>query len=741
MAGDLAITELNYNPLPPTATEAAGLTIDKDSFEFIEFKNVGDAPLNLQGYQFTSGITATLGNVTLQPGQLGVLVRDNTAFQRRYGTGRNVIGTFTSGSLSDGGERIQIVTAGAATEVLDFTYDDQGLWPTRPDGGGATLELVNVNGTTKSMYDKYYSWRASTEINGSPGVENRGQIPVIINEVLTHTDEPVVDAIELYNTSNSPVDIGGWWVSDSGSSPFKYQIPAGTMLGPQAYLVIDEGDFNPNPTMPGPNDFRLSSTGDDVWITTGSPATGVTNVVDRVELPGALNGASFGRHPGAPNVMTPLSRTTLGCENSSARVGSLVISEINYHPGTITPQALAIFPTLVEENIEFIEVHNPTGQTFNLKDWRIRGDVDYDFASNIDLPSNGTIVVVSFDPTLPTNAALTNAFRTQYGITASVLLVGPFAGSLSNSTERVTLQFVDAPPIDDPTTIPRITADEVIYDDESPWPTAADGTGPSLQRIAPSYYGNAAATWSARPATPGTASYTGGLTHDLNGDGAVNAKDVDYLFDVSFYTNHLNPIPQLGSLNMDYDGSFSVNTGDVTAYLRTAFQTRFGDANLDGFVDASDFNLWNANRFKTCKSWADGDFSGDGIVDTTDFNRWALNRFQSGPVGGAAVAAAAPRMASDSSTSAGIVAIPSPVTVSAATRAIPQTSRGASALTDTPSTPQASTFAHFSKRDTPAHGGAFRRAENVSASRKMTADRDVRSSVDAVFSALGDSTL
>ena len=54
-----------------------------------------------------------------------------------------------------------------------------------------------------------------------------------------------------------------------------------------------------------------------------------------------------------------------------------------------------------------------------------------------------------------------------------------------------------------------------------------------------------------------------------------------------------------------------------------------GDANLDGVVDVSDFNLWNANKFETVSAWCSGDFNADGVVDVSDFNIWNSSKFQS----------------------------------------------------------------------------------------------------------------
>ncbi len=61
-----------------------------------------------------------------------------------------------------------------------------------------------------------------------------------------------------------------------------------------------------------------------------------------------------------------------------------------------------------------------------------------------------------------------------------------------------------------------------------------------------------------------------------------------------------------------------------------------GDANLDGSVDVSDFNIWNSNKFSTSATWCAGDFTVDGSVDVSDFNLWNSNKFNTSG-GGAAV--------------------------------------------------------------------------------------------------------
>ena len=83
-------------------------------------------------------------------------------------------------------------------------------------------------------------------------------------------------------------------------------------------------------------------------------------------------------------------------------------------------------------------------------------------------------------------------------------------------------------------------------------------------------------------------------------------------------------------------GDGLVNTEDRDEWLSVAGQENLGpglsyliaDADLDGVVDASDFNIWNLNKFTVNTAWCSGNFNADGVIDTADFNLWNLNKFQ-----------------------------------------------------------------------------------------------------------------
>ncbi len=77
------------------------------------------------------------------------------------------------------------------------------------------------------------------------------------------------------------------------------------------------------------------------------------------------------------------------------------------------------------------------------------------------------------------------------------------------------------------------------------------------------------------------------------------------------------------------DGLFRSIRYENDEVILTEYLALPGDANGDGAVDGSDFNIWNSNRLTGGSDWSQGDFSGDGFVDASDFNIWNSFRLQS----------------------------------------------------------------------------------------------------------------
>ena len=150
----LRLTEIMYHPT------------GGGSLEYLEFLNTGSTPLLIQSV--TTDDTKpfavfTFGNVTLAAGARGVLVVDPVAFEAEYGPGITILGQWTGGALSNGGESI-VLRDPLGNVIHDFSYHDSAPWPLEPDGQGASLEVIDSEGN----YNDPLNWRASIT-GGSPG--------------------------------------------------------------------------------------------------------------------------------------------------------------------------------------------------------------------------------------------------------------------------------------------------------------------------------------------------------------------------------------------------------------------------------------------------------------------------------------------------------------------------------------------------------------------------------------------
>jgi hypothetical protein len=64
---------------------------------------------------------------------------------------------------------------------------------------------------------------------------------------------------------------------------------------------------------------------------------------------------------------------------------------------------------------------------------------------------------------------------------------------------------------------------------------------------------------------------------------------------------------------------------DTTAHVVTVAYAYYGDANLDGTVNALDFNSLATNFGQNAPEWVKGDFNYDGVVNSLDFTALAGN--------------------------------------------------------------------------------------------------------------------
>ena len=604
----LVISEINYNPIEPTPEELSRLPLVEESdFEFVEITNRADVPVNALGVSFTRGIQYTFPAMILGPGESIVVVADKNAFEARYGTSIRVAGEFDDGKLSNSGERLTVQDSMGNT-IADFVFSDNDPWPLQADGAGGTLELADPLTASTDSFSKYDAWFGSLDVGGTPG--SIGDAPnktVVINEILANSDLPDVDSIELYNTTPIGIDIGGWYLSDSDNNLTKFQIPDGTVIEGQSTIVFSEIQFNPTPQNPGPNHFALGSNGDQIWLTSVDSDGQIDRFIDMVDFGDTHTSRTLGRFPDGEGRLVPMSTKTLDASNSPPLVSPIVVTEIQYNPGDPSNAALAVDPDLTSDLIEFVELTNTSAAPIDLDDWRLRSAVEMNFDRR-ELGPGASVVVVPFSPN---NMTRSQAFRIHYGIDDSVVLVGPYSNQLDNDWEKLLLQQAGSSAADGNL---FALAEEVIYDDVSPWPTEADGTGNSISRVRVHESPNDGNNWVAATPTPGTTS--SGQTPDINSDGVLDVDDVDLLCR-AIHT---------GENSYDLDGNGRFDDNDVAFMIRSVFNTSFGDSNLDGIFNSSDLVfVFRAGEYEDELAgnslWSEGDWNCDGEFDTSDLVR------------------------------------------------------------------------------------------------------------------------
>lgn len=465
---DLKITEIMYHP-----TTVTGVT--EKQLEYIELKNTGATVLNLRSLIVSGGIQFTFfSDYILQPNEFAVLVSDSNVFHTRY-PAVNIAGQYSS-NLANSGEEL-ILFAGS-NKLIAIDYKDDLPWSPLADGLGYSLVPTEVNPTTNQESSK--DWKNSCNILGSPGEDdpvcNKNFPDVWVNKVLSHTDLPQVDAIEIYNNSSVEADISDWYLSDSKKDPYQYKIPTGTTIQPGEYYLIDENAFNPNGL-----GFRFNRSGDEIYLFSSNNSNELTGFVTGWEFEAQYNGHSFGVYINSEGEkhFVPQQELTLGFENADPKIGPLVFTQIMYNPNAIQH--------------EFLKIKNITDSTVNLWHpgtpeigWAISG-VSFTFPAGVSLDSNESLYLTNTNPQI---------FKTDNSVSDSIQ-VFQFLGKLSNSSEDVSIWAHDR---QDTTStgdifMTRVLLETVNYTDENPWPAMADGYGYFLKRKVDTDYGNDPLNW------------------------------------------------------------------------------------------------------------------------------------------------------------------------------------------------------------------------------------------------------
>lgn len=197
VAPDLVITEIMYNP-PESGN---------DSLEFLEIYNNDINAVNLEGFEFSSGVEFIFPNFDLLPDEYVLVAINSDAMMSTFGV---TAYQWTSGALSNSGELVEL-TDGNGNVIDAVQYGDALPWDTLADGYGPSLTLCNPD-SDNSLAE---NWTASVNlaavnaegdsIYATPGFGCQVELlagfsadvtTVNIGGSVTFTDESIGDIIE-----------------------------------------------------------------------------------------------------------------------------------------------------------------------------------------------------------------------------------------------------------------------------------------------------------------------------------------------------------------------------------------------------------------------------------------------------------------------------------------------------------------------------------------------------------------
>ncbi|MCK5075347.1 MAG: lamin tail domain-containing protein, partial [Calditrichia bacterium] len=282
---NLIINEIHYNP------------IEGQDYEFVEIVNAGDAAVNLYNFQLTGDIHFIFPDDILSVGEYCIIAKNAATYQSQGFT----VYQWDEGIIPKGPGNILLQNSqGILADYVN--YDCQYWWPIEANGLGPSLELHHTS--LENMVSG--SWRSSYQSGGSPGRSNSSTTisGIYINEFLASNSEVNEDEfgesddwIEIYNANQTPVNLGGFFITDNLNLPLKYQIPLNnveqTTVPASGFLLVwadDDSEQGPMHLT-----FKLDRSGEQIGIV--QIVEEDTLFVDSLTYAEQTTDISYGRYP------------------------------------------------------------------------------------------------------------------------------------------------------------------------------------------------------------------------------------------------------------------------------------------------------------------------------------------------------------------------------------------------------------------------------------------------------------
>lgn len=338
-----------------TLIDTAVLNDVNKKFTYSQFQNAMNSNINVGSYSVP-------GLINLMSNRVSYL-QTTSEFIQNQPVISNVLPNITNPAIN-ANVTINANVSGATVVYLNYRFDeiskfnkvvmyDDGLH----NDGNANDNVYGASFVIQTYKTYFYIYaenanagkfspeRAEHEfytIQAIVPVLNKGDI--VINEFLASNKTnqlnnygQFADWIELYNNTNSVVDLFGCYLSDNYSNSTKYTFPISSVIQPHAYKII-WADDKPSTSNELHANFKLSISGEQLII---SNASGV--VLDSLSYDSQSDDVSYGR-----------------CPNGTGNFGLLFPPTFNFSNCNLG------INNYTNDNEAFIIYPNPAGKTINL---------------------------------------------------------------------------------------------------------------------------------------------------------------------------------------------------------------------------------------------------------------------------------------------------------------------------------------------------------------------------------------
>ena len=310
---------------------------------------------------------------------------------------------FPAGTVLEPGAYVVVWCGGEAEDGMHAPFKlSAGEEAVLFDASGRPLDTAVLNSVDSGMVLRREGevWTQAKPCPGYPKTEEgmaeyekslkeTEDIGLYINEFMASNATTLCDSfgsysdwIELYNSTDTDMDISGFGISDNLSQPMKYRFPDGTTIAAKGYLVVfcsgNEGMQNGELHAP----FGLRSYGEDVVI-----ANKAGRIIDSYSFKNQETDVSVARIPDGAGEFQSNSQPSPSYPNTGAGysafdaanrlpLGGVYISEFGGSTGSVAS--------------DWVEIYNSTGSAVSL--------AGYGISNNPKNPAKWVFPDISIEP-------------------------------------------------------------------------------------------------------------------------------------------------------------------------------------------------------------------------------------------------------------------------------------------------------------------------------------------------------